>query len=204
MPRFPMTTLTSVPLMRKPWAVSSLVSRNSIVSPGFTTIREGVKVKRSAVTRMTRRACVCAPFELAPAVASSATPSSRSRPMLFAFISKPPSQSNLEAVRRLHDAALIALPDVVGFDGDVRVRVIGDAHLEGVAIEFLERKKTSRPAELRVEVLVAQIRDQILGDAGGPDAIRRFALEATEPAGHVGRDAGNALDRVVQSGGVAD
>jgi hypothetical protein len=52
--------LTLVPAMWNPCAVSSLLTRISISSPASTTICDGVKAKRSALTRTTRR-CVWDP-----------------------------------------------------------------------------------------------------------------------------------------------
>src|SRR5262245_39423190 len=182
MPRLGITALTSVPLMRNPCAVSSLVSRNSIVTPGFTTKRDGVKVNRSAVT-CTTRPCVWAGAP-APAVANNATMSDVFRKIVD-VMSEPPSESYGEPVGRFHDAALIAQAHVVDFHGNVRIRVVRHAGPEGVAIEFFQGLEARRHPVLRVEVLVARKGNQILGDATGPDAIRRFAVEAAQCAGDV-------------------
>ena len=56
---------------------------------------------------------------------------------------------------------MVPLPDVVDFDGDVRIRVVRGAHDPRVAIELLQRQKARGHPELRVEVFVAHEADQI-------------------------------------------
>src|SRR5262249_27214288 len=48
-PRLGIVTFVFVPTIRKPCAVSSLVSRSSTSSPGSSVISDGVNAKRSAV-----------------------------------------------------------------------------------------------------------------------------------------------------------
>src|SRR5262245_43491991 len=122
MPRLGITALTSVPWMRNPCAVSSLVSRNSIVSPGFTTMRDGVNAKRSAVTCRARGADSCEPRAPVPAIARSAMTNDMLRRVVD-VMSKPPSESDVEPVGRFHDAAVIAQAHVVHLHGNVRIRV---------------------------------------------------------------------------------
>src|SRR6202008_2147515 len=139
--------------------VSSLRSRSSTSSPSRTTTSEGQNWKRSAVISMTRGAASCvalAARDGSPTIRSSGSTTSMRIVTSIASPSEPPSEPDVQQVAVGEDAALVPHVDVVGFHGDVGIRVVRGPHHEGVAVEFLQRQETGGHAELRVEVLVAE------------------------------------------------
>src|SRR4029453_16140827 len=77
------------------------------------------------------------------------------------WTSEPPTKADIERVPRLHDVALIAQLHEVGLYRDVGVGIVRQAEDPGVAIELLQRDESIRHSMLRVEVLVADKRDQV-------------------------------------------
>src|SRR5262245_55537715 len=145
-PRFGTVTLTSVPTMRNPCDVSSLLTRSSTCSPSSITIRECEKSNRSAVMWTTRGGGDCG--DAAPVAAITATIARIRGAIQIDVMSEPPAEADVEAVRRLHDRGLIPLDDVIEFHGDVGIRIVRRAEHPRVAIELLQRKQSSRHAIL--------------------------------------------------------
>ena len=79
-PRFGITTLTVVPAIRNPCAVSSLLMRSSTSSPASTTISEGVNAKRSARDLDDARAATCVGHAPRDATSTRRRPGTDRRP----------------------------------------------------------------------------------------------------------------------------
>src|SRR5262249_23722458 len=118
---------------------------------------------------------------------SSATPPS-SRPIRVT--SEPPSESDVEGMRRLHDRRLVALDDVIHFQALVGTRVVRGANTPGVSIKFLQRQDPRRHLKLGIEVLVPDEPDEIPSGTGVPHAIAGLTIESAQPLRNVRRDTG--------------
>src|SRR3990170_4677019 len=154
-----MATLVSVPTIRKPCDVSSLLMRSSISSPAVTSILEGVKANRSALTLMTRRSCCSGIGAAASETMKARTPQAA----VMVRTLEPPSQADVETVRSFDEPASIALPDVIHFHRHVGIGVIRRPDDPGVPIELLEMQESVRHPELRIEILVSNECHQIAG-----------------------------------------
>src|SRR5678816_3345149 len=90
---------------------------------------------------------------------------------------EPPSQSDVDAVRRLDQAALIPLEYVVDLYGDVGLRIVSGTDDPRRSVELFQWQKALRHSVLRIEIFIAQESDHVACRSGRPDAITRFAIE---------------------------